>query len=1287
MTHQTHQTHQTDQTHQTHQTHVTTHGDATSLLPAHWYRRPVSATERLYLAAGDPRGAMALRIVIEGDGLPDPDRLRAALARAAEACPGSRLVRTGAQWRAEGPPPRLRHAAPADPHDGVLDATLLTGHTHRGDPPGCEVLVVPGLDPARSTLVFSASHALMDGHGALLWVREVFRALRDEPPRPAHSPETDQGLLHRLNLTSHRPTPPLDRPSPLAPAAPSPRATSTSAHPGRATDTSAPRAHAAAAVTSSARDTGGSASPGQGAGGSATPVRGTHGPERALPPSEGTSGFPAPGRDAGSAFPDQGAAGSATPGRVTHGPERTLPLGEAAAGSAAAGSAARGPVTDGGERTLWLRRTVPGHHPALTARLAQALADATGRAARVMIPADLRRYDPDMAATGNLTLPLFLDLRPDTEWTVAHTRLLTALAEGRECATGFESVAARLPRAATALLLRAAQAAATRTDRYLATAVVSHLGRLDLDEYRGGGFTATALHALPVHAPLVPISLVAAETGSGAAGTARTEVTMGVRGGGATLAVRAAHLLDATLTHITAPAPRPAVRVGPTPDPDAASGPRTASTPGPGDTSASPPARAQGSAPGTTPATAPPPPPGPTPVTSPPVRAGATPDPDAAQRGAPAPTVVDLFRARAARTPYAHALDGPDGVLTYAALDQRSDAVAAALRGLGIGREDPVALVVERSPAGVAALWGILKAGAAYLPLDPAHPDARIAEVLRDSGARLCLTQRHLLDRLAGFVPCPALAAEDVPDLPDLPDGSPPPAPGPAAADLAYVMHTSGSTGRPKGVRIEHGSLVGFVRWMTGLCQVTETTRFGFVSSYAFDISCFPLFLPLLAGGTAVLAPGAPSRATLRRLVTEHRADTLALTPSHLPLLTPGGAVRTLLLGGETLTPAAVRAARTAFGPDCRIINGYGPTEATVACLAHVVTDDDVAADAVTIPLGTPGPYARVDLVAADGTPLHETAHETGQTGEIVVTGPQIARGYLGDHDAPAERNARPSPSSPFFTLPDGTRGYRTGDLGRWLPGGAIAFAGRVDGQLKIAGHRVEPAETVAALEAHPAVRRAVVAARRRTDTAAPVLCAYVVPRVPCPATGQDTAPATGQDTAPATAPDIGPATNQPTAPDLPALLRADLARRLPAHLVPAHLVLVEAIPSGVSGKADLDALPDPFGHPTPDPVAPYPAAADPLQDPHRDPLRSRVAEHWAAVLGTDAAGLAPGADFQDLGGDSLALIEMLTAVSSDLLTRTQADHFMARLESLVRNVTLEQVCAHIEAAREEVPA
>ncbi|MFE5681521.1 non-ribosomal peptide synthetase, partial [Streptomyces erythrochromogenes] len=463
----------------------------------------------------------------------------------------------------------------------------------------------------------------------------------------------------------------------------------------------------------------------------------------------------------------------------------------------------------------------------------------------------------------------------------------------------------------------------------------------------------------------------------------------------------------------------------------------------------------------------------------------------------------------------------------------------------------------------------------------------------------------------------------------------------PAAGDLAYVMHTSGSTGRPKGVMIEHGSLMGFVRWMTGICQVNSHTRFGFTSSYAFDISCFPLFLPLLAGGALILAPGPPSQAALRALTAEHHVDTLALTPSHLNLVVPNHGpafpLRVLLLGGELLTPAAVRSAHAAFGTDCRVINAYGPTEATVAVLAHTVDGSETG---TSVPIGLPSPYAKVDLLGEDGKPIGSQPSDTGRSGEIVVHGAQVARGYLD----PAAGGLLAFP-----TRLDGTRSYRTGDLGRRLARGAIEFAGRIDEQVKIAGHRVEPAEVVAALEAHTAVHRAVVVLRRRPRSGAAVLCAYVEPHVE-----ESDAPAVSAD--------------------LPRVLRAELTRTLPAHLIPAHVVVVDRVPHTVSGKTDPDALPDPFA---PKLIAPARIV------PSMTTVEACVRQHWAAILGVDGTRLTAYSDFHALGGDSLALIEMVTAISSDLLTGRQTQWFMSRLDRLVGDLTLKRVCACVTTARE----
>ncbi|MFD0278043.1 amino acid adenylation domain-containing protein [Kitasatospora sp. NPDC127111] len=1028
----------------------------------------MSPTEWLYLAAHRLGRAMVLHLVVEGEGTPDPDALRAAVAAAAESCPGSRLARRGRGWVDTGRSPRVRVAEGDDGDPGGWNAML-------GEPldlrygPACEVLLRAGGADRPTALAFRAFHGVMDGHGAQIWMAEVFRALRGEPARPARSPLTDARLLAETGATGRRPALLLDQPSPL-----------------------------------------GASTAGQ------------------------------PGPDA---------------------PE-----------------------------AVWLRRTLPGRYASLTARLAQAVADAVPAArARVMVPVDLRRHRRGEPATGNLTLPVFLDLRPDEPWRGAHQRLLRALAERRELAGGFESALARLPLPAAAGLLRAGQSVADRRGRHLASAIVSHLGRIDPADYSGGGFTARSVHALPVHAPLVPVSCVAVELPD------RTELTVGFQGGPG-LALRAEELMDRLVAAVTRDA---AVTSGPPAEP-------SGRFPEP----SGPPAE----------------PSGPFPEPSGPFPDLGT-DADGPWRGKPVTTVVAALRRHAARTPDAVALDGPAGPVSYAELDRRSDAVAVELLRRGVGREDLVGLIVERSPAGVAALWGVLKAGAAYLPLDPRQPDVRIAGVLHEAGARLCLTERHLVDRLAVSAPCDLLVVQDVPDRPE--SAEPVPLPDPAPDQLAYVIHTSGSTGRPKGVQIEHRGLFAFARWAAGLCAVDEHTRFGFLASLGFDISCFPLFVPALYGGAAVLLPGEPTAPALRDLLTLHRTDALAVTPTHLDLMEHYGldlsGLRSLLVGGEQFTRAAAERARRRVGPGTRIINGYGPTEATVGCLAHVLDGDE---SGPVIPIGRPAPGARIDLLGADGEFL--APERTGAVGEILVSGVHLSRGYLGRPDLDA---------AAFPVGADGVRRYRTGDLARRLPDGALEFVGRADDQVKIAGHRIEPAEVRTALEGHPAVLRAAVTVRTRPGGTA-ALCAYVLP-------------------------------TDPGAPEPGDELRAHLATLLPAHLVPASILAVDALPATASGKTDFAALPDPF---------PGPAPGDDASSA-TDDLDARVAQRWARTLGVDARVLGRDADFQQLGGDSLALLEMLSAVADELVAPAGVDAFMADLGGSLTELTLGRVSEAVRRA------
>lgn len=828
-------------------------------------------------------------------------------------------------------------------------------------------------------------------------------------------------------------------------------------------------------------------------------------------------------------------------------------------------SGRRRPWDSGSGAPHWARHTLDGVHHALVARIAGAITDHAGTAARVMVPVDLRRHRSGLRASANLSLPVFLDGSPGRPWEAWQEELLRALADGAELAAGEERGAARLPQGLLRLLGRAASTTACALDRYPCTALVSHLGRIEPADVCTPGFEADTAYSLPVRVPLVPVSFTTLEFGR------HTQLVVSA-GRGQSVAA-AASLLNAVCE-----------KLSPAAGTERLSG---------------------GAALGTT---------------------GAA-------------TLTALFREQAKRTPDAVALSGPAGSqeaagpMTYAELDRRSDAVAAQLRARGVGPGAVVALLDGRTPAAIAALWGILKTGAAYLPLDPAHPPARVAAVLADSGAALCLAGEVYQAAVADDS-CPVLAleslqwdgAEPVDDTDDAvsPDS------------VAYVIYTSGSTGAPKGVQVEHRALAAYVGWAREHYGVNATTRFGLFTSLAFDLTGTALLLPLLAGGSIVLEPGEPDRRTLTGLLRGSGVNALKLTPAHLDLMTslgvtvPDGQIRSVVVGGEQLRGPAAARAQGLFGPGCRIFNEYGPTEAAIGCVVHAF-DPARDTDRTAVPIGLPVPGTDIVLLDADGRPAAD--------GELHLAGAQLARGYLGRPDLDRER---------FVRLADGTRAYRTGDLARLTADGrALEFLGRTDDQLSLRGFRIEPGEVEAVLERHPEVARAVVTARPG-PAGDPVLCAYV--------TG------TG-----------------PAAPD-PERLRTHAAGLLPPYLVPAVVRVLDAFPLTANGKVDQRALPSPFMR--------DPQATGNSTEPENpgttgtDPLTAAVTDIWCRTLGMDTAdGLGPDDAFHQLGGDSLALLLMLSDVATDLVQPDRHQAFQAELRDLLRDVTVDRVCAAIRTA------
>jgi len=553
----------------------------------------------------------------------------------------------------------------------------------------------------------------------------------------------------------------------------------------------------------------------------------------------------------------------------------------------------------------------------------------------------------------------------------------------------------------------------------------------------------------------------------------------------------------------------------------------------------------------------------------------------------PEVSIPALFAEQAARRPGAPALLGPgrEDRLSYGELDRRAGALARELARQGIGRGDLVGLFAERSAELVIAVLAILKAGAAYLPLDPSYPRERLALMLADGGAPLVLVQPELAALL------PAGAARTLPLVPSAFDGAPWSGPTTTAADLAYVVYTSGSTGVPKGVAVTHRSVVRLVRG-TDYADFGPDQVFLMMAPVSFDASTFELWGALLNGGClAILPPGEVTLDGLERAIHDAGVTTLWLTAGlfHLVVderLAALAPLRQLLAGGDVLSPPHVARLRREL-PGLRLVNGYGPTENTTFTTCHRVE----RVEGASVPIGRPIANTRVLVLGRDLEPA-----PIGVPGELYASGAGLAVGYLGRSALTADAFV----PAPFGERP-GERLYRTGDLARRLPDGSLDFLGRADRQVKVRGFRIEPGEIEAALADHPAVREAAVVASR-DDGRERRLMAWAVPHGA-----------------------------METVPPAEAVL-ADLAARLPAYMVPVDLIWLDALPLSPTGKVDRAAL-----------------AAMALEvergeavdlTPPRGAVEETLAAIWRQVLGCERVGVHD--NFFRLGGDSILSIQMV---------------------------------------------
>jgi amino acid adenylation domain-containing protein len=571
--------------------------------------------------------------------------------------------------------------------------------------------------------------------------------------------------------------------------------------------------------------------------------------------------------------------------------------------------------------------------------------------------------------------------------------------------------------------------------------------------------------------------------------------------------------------------------------------------------------------------------------------------------------VHELFEAQAERIPNAVAITCEKQSLTYAQLNVRANQVAHWLQKHGVRPDRLVALCLERSLDSVIALLGILKAGGAYVPLDPAFPKSRVAQILEDSQPQVMITQPALqqmtsVSKHTLVMGAPALASMSREN----------PSSGVQSHNLAYVIFTSGSTGRPKGVQIEHHSLVNFLQSMAREPGLSANDILVAVTTFSFDIAGLEIFLPLIAGARAVIAGHdiALDGRALRQLLQDSNATVMQATPITWRILLESGwqgrEGLKVLCGGEAMPPELARE----MIPRCGTLwNLYGPTETTIwSTVARVRVAEN------RIPIGRPIANTQVYIVDDQLRRL-----PAGATGELLIGGEGVARGYLNQPELTAERFI-PNP----FISGSTSRLYRTGDLCRFRRDGAIEYLGRNDNQVKIRGYRIELGDIETALESHPCVKQAAAKVVEEPGREKSIV-GYVV------APGLET-----QD------------------------LRTYVAERLPKYMVPSSFVKLTELPLTPNRKVDRNALPTP-------------QAANTLAGDHslspREGLETRLGEFVAGLLGLERVGADD--NFFLIGGHSLFCTQLIARILNDFGIELP-------MRSVVESPTTAQLAQQIES-------
>ncbi len=580
-------------------------------------------------------------------------------------------------------------------------------------------------------------------------------------------------------------------------------------------------------------------------------------------------------------------------------------------------------------------------------------------------------------------------------------------------------------------------------------------------------------------------------------------------------------------------------------------------------------------------------------------------------------TLPQLFTEQVLKNPGNIALEYEDQIVTYKELGNLTDKLAAKLQGTGVTPGAIVGILCERSIEAVVSIMAVLKAGGAYLPIDPEYPADRKNYIIENSGIKILLLEKALQQKeieLIANIPGLTPIIIDYQTLTQEIDAAKFQDPGINSENPAYVIYTSGTTGKPKGTLLRHRNVINYIWWGAKTYVKGETVSFPLYTSLSFDLTVTSIFIPLVTGNKIVIYRESAEGLLIETVIRENKVDIVKLTPSHLKVVHElkweTSKIKSFIAGGEELKTDTAREIHERFKGNINIFNEYGPTETAVGCMIHRY--DPNKDDGLSVPIGKPSDNVQIYILDKNKNPL-----PLGVIGEIYIAGEGVAAGYLKNEQLTAEKFV----DNPFF--PD-KKMYKSGDLGRWNLDKILEFFGRGDEQVKIRGYRIEPGEIEKQLLKIKGIKNAAVTVRKEQQAE---LCAYIA----------------AQDQKELEVP----------------RLRELLSRELPVYMLPSEFVQVDAIPLTRNGKVDFRKLAT-IGKKL-DSGMEYAAP--------RNEMETMLAEIWAGVLGTETVGITD--NFFELGGDSIKAVQIAARLNDRGKT--------VNVKDILSHQTIANVCAHVD--------